>query len=280
MNGTWPQRVLCPVDFTRSSAAALRVACRISKASGARLTILHVESWEAPAYFTESQIAQLKRQIDAFDARSERALRQFAEKESPGCQASFAVVEGSASEKIVQTGIELTADLIVMGAQGRRGWNRWLLGSAAERVLHESSIPVLTVAAHPWPAGEDRQIQRILCPVNDSEAARHALVAAAHLAAATGAELTVLHVVEPGRPKGQTTFCDWLESGDRERCRVQEMVVEGDAPEEILRVARELQADVLVIGARRRPFADGTVIGATTTRVARHSPVPVLTVPR
>jgi nucleotide-binding universal stress UspA family protein len=59
---------------------------------------------------------------------------------------------------------------------------------------------------------------------------------------------------------------------------MEELVQRGNAAEQILRMAEERSADLLVIGARHSPFADGTVLGTTSIRVIRHSLVPVLSV--
>jgi hypothetical protein len=55
-----PKRILCPVDFSEQSAAALRVAGGIAKAVNAELIILHVQHVEAPVYFTAAQAQTLK----------------------------------------------------------------------------------------------------------------------------------------------------------------------------------------------------------------------------
>ena len=60
------------------------------------------------------------------------------------------MIEGRArpvSDVILNEARKWRADLIVMGAHGRRGINRLLLGSDAERVLHGVQIPVLLVKA-------------------------------------------------------------------------------------------------------------------------------------
>ena len=53
--------------------------------------------------------------------------------------------QGFASEQILAAARELGADLIVMGTHGRRGVPRMLIGSAAEKVVRQSPIPVLIV---------------------------------------------------------------------------------------------------------------------------------------
>ena len=54
--------------------------------------------------------------------------------------------------------------------------------------------------------------------------------------------------------------------------------MEGRSTEEIIRIATEGHYDLLVIGAPRRRFFEGMVLGTTTLRAVRHAPCPVLTV--
>jgi nucleotide-binding universal stress UspA family protein len=59
--------------------------------------------------------------------------------------ATTLIVEGAPQTAIVEAAVELHADLIVMGTQGRSGLPRILLGSVAEYVVRHSAVPVLTV---------------------------------------------------------------------------------------------------------------------------------------
>ena len=98
---------------------------------------------------------------------SGHALRQAASVETR-------LVEGMPADAILKLAAEARAGAIVMGTHGRTGYNRWMLGSVAERVLRDSPAPVLTVRREP-----ERPIRHILCPVNDMEVSREALSVAA-----------------------------------------------------------------------------------------------------
>lgn len=52
-------RILCPVDFSEPSAAALRMAGILAKTVGSELTVLHAQTWEFPPYFTVAQTRKL-----------------------------------------------------------------------------------------------------------------------------------------------------------------------------------------------------------------------------
>jgi nucleotide-binding universal stress UspA family protein len=278
MNPNWPSSILCPVDFSQPSAAALRFAANLAASTHAGLTLVHARFLPAPPYFTESQTADLSRQFKNSMDEADRALEEFATRLSPGCSAKRLIVDAAPVDAILKIAREAQSDLLVMGTHGRSGFNRFLLGSVAERILRESTVPVLTVRETSGTTAAALSIKRILCPVNDSSAAKHALQIAARLASSLNAELTALHVVEAPGLDRRPDLCNWLSEGERRVCRVQEIVESGDAADRILSTAQQSSSDVLVIGAQHRLFADATVLGTTTVRVVRHSPVPVLTV--
>jgi nucleotide-binding universal stress UspA family protein len=167
------------------------------------------------------------------------------------------------------------ADLIVMGTHGRSGFNRLMLGSVTERVLRESEVPVLAVRGD---ADAQPQIRHILCPVNDSDAARAALRKAAQLAACTGAVVTALHVKEPGAKDSIDNLCGWIPGELRPQCEIRELSTHGEVAREVIAMASELKVDLIVLGARHKAFFDTSVIGANTIRMVRHAHSPVLMV--
>ena len=141
--------ILCPVDFSGLSAAALRYAATLARRLDARLTVVYANTFTAPPYFTESKLGELERQFRDSFHEAETALRRFVSKNIPDAQAGALVVEGLPVDAIHKAVEEAGADLIVMGTHGRGGLNRLMLGSVTDRVLRESRVPVLTVRGAP-----------------------------------------------------------------------------------------------------------------------------------
>jgi len=135
-------------------------------------------------------------------------------------------------------------------------------------------------------------IQNVLHPTDLSDAAEPALGLAQRLAQDLGARLIVLHVVdrpvlygEMGMtipiPEAQSALIEQrhreLESkvaGSSAECRV----VEGLAAGEILRIARELPADLIVMGTHGRGGIARVLMGSVVENVLRHAPCPVLAI--
>lgn len=142
-----PREILCPVDFSDSSAAALRLAATVGKCVGARLTLLHAITLTVPSYFTPGRLKELEREVGESREEAGATVRQFAQRVlGPGAPpVEIMVEEGSPADVIVAIAERLGSEWIVMGTHGRSGVKKWMLGSVAERVVRTSHIPVLVV---------------------------------------------------------------------------------------------------------------------------------------
>jgi nucleotide-binding universal stress UspA family protein len=141
-------------------------------------------------------------------------------------------------------------------------------------------------------------LKRILVPTDFSESARHALLYGASFAREYEGELLLLHVVEnltvgyasdlfpvpmaevfdeiSGYAKTELAK---LAAEVREKgIAVRELVVQGKPSAEIVRVAREETADMIVLGTHGKGMLDKALFGSTAERVIRRAPCPVLTV--
>ncbi len=129
------QRILCPVDFDDQFGPALDLAARVAQQSGGRVFVLHVMPVDAETKqgWETGVTVQLERRV------SER-LKGKADYE-------FIVRTGPPAIEVLKAARELESDLIVIPTHGRAGIKRLLLGSVAERVIREASVPVLTLRA-------------------------------------------------------------------------------------------------------------------------------------
>jgi nucleotide-binding universal stress UspA family protein len=179
-------------------------------------------------------------------------------------------------------------DLVVLGTHGRGGLVRFLLGSVAESTLRLAQHPTLIVRqpSHHAEISEMPRVRHVLCPVNYTDVARDAFAHAAAVAQRFCARLTVVFTCEAEERRYESLHCaeerlrSWLPAEAGTEYDVHPVVRHGDAATEVIALARETAADLVVIGAQHRRFVDTTVLGVTTVRVTRHAPCPVLVVPR
>jgi nucleotide-binding universal stress UspA family protein len=142
-------------------------------------------------------------------------------------------------------------------------------------------------------------VRRILCATDLSEASAGTVSYALSLAAEYQAALTVVHVLEGVAASDSPAYKELPETAAllsqveatareqlheaiprdaREWCDVTEQVVQGRAHREVLRLAAEGSADLIVMGARRQGLLAWTSIGSTVHHVIREASCPVLTV--
>ena len=297
--------VLCPVDFSDTSMHGVDHAMAIAGWSGARLTLLAVRpAWTAHAPDlsvpdSATSAADVRRAQAQMDACVQLARRA-------GLPTDALIDIGRPEADIVNRAASLHADLIVMGTHGTSGFDRLVLGSVTEKVLRRATCPVLTVPPRAV-ATSALPLQRILCPVDLSDASLEAFAFARALAQEAGASVTVLHVLEwpweepPAPafgelPATQATALEeyraYIETSAMARLRslvadapagdvrVTPRLSNGKAYKGILQVADEEKSNLIVMGVYRRGAADTTLLGSTTHQVVRRAACPVLTLRR
>jgi nucleotide-binding universal stress UspA family protein len=296
-----PTRILCPVDLSETSSRALDQAIALARSCKARLTILEV-SWAGlpPIAYPGSATGAstpllLPHQLE--ELREE--LRRFAERgTAAGVTMDLQIREGAVVPMILDEARTIGADLIVIGTHGRSGFDHLLLGSVTEKVLRKAECAVMTVppgdrTAKPAPAAHT-----IVCAVDFSPASIKALDYALSLAQERSATLALIHVFDwpPDRPiprgfeletvayrgKAQDDTRAQLHAlvpdDARAWCRTEELVTIGRPHEEIVRLARDRDADLIVMGVHGRSSLNLALFGSTAHQVVRHASCPVVTV--
>ena len=138
------QKILIPTDGSDYSIRAAEYGVSVAKMLGAQITVLYV--MDAVVLDQISKVAErdnVERELKQDGQRYINYVLGLAEKE--GVKASSLIAKGRPFEQIVHSAKELNMNLIVMGTYGRRGAERILIGSVAERVIEYSSCPVLVV---------------------------------------------------------------------------------------------------------------------------------------
>jgi nucleotide-binding universal stress UspA family protein len=139
--------ILCPMDFSDGALRALEYAITLAEETDARLTLLHVI--ELPPELREHPVSgdfDVDKVRAAAEAERLRRLRNLIPPEARiYCRAETAVREGAAYRGILKEAAERSADLIVMGVQGRGAIDLLVFGSNTARVVRQATCPVLIV---------------------------------------------------------------------------------------------------------------------------------------
>jgi len=140
-------KILIPVDGSDSSICAAEYGINVAKTLGARIMVVYVIDTvvleEARSFFKASEHEDVERKLEQVGREYINYVLCLAEKE--GVKATSLIAKGEPFEQIVQLAKESNVDLIVMGTHGRKGPDRILIGSVAERVIEYSLCPVLVV---------------------------------------------------------------------------------------------------------------------------------------
>ena len=135
------QRVLVPVDFSKSSQPAVDVALRV--APEASVTVLHAFEMPFEANFSLSE-EQDEAYLTELEAQKREELQKLISEFEPG-RLSVAAEPGGASAVIREQIEALDADLVVIGKYGKAGLEDLLLGSVTKQVTQYADCDVLVV---------------------------------------------------------------------------------------------------------------------------------------
>ena len=141
------KHILVPVDGSSTSMLAVARAAALARHFGSSVTALYVVD---PYPFTGigADFAYGQAQyLSAATAEANTALEAVKKAmQDAGVNADTVVGEGHAVHEGIERAIESTgADLVVMGSHGRRGLEKFMLGSVTQRVLGVVKVPVMVV---------------------------------------------------------------------------------------------------------------------------------------
>jgi universal stress protein A len=276
--------VLCPIDFSDSSRGALRYSAAIAGHFGARLTLLAVNDpllQEADEIAGEAQLTEdTKRDLREFFNQT------FGARPHGVADLQIEVKIGKPAPEILHTSREKSCNLIVMSSHGLSGFRKLFFGSTTERVLRETTVPVLVTPG--TDAGYDslediRQVvRRVMAPVDLSDATPHQLRIARAVAEALEVPLLVLHIVEPVRltasavPRLSKVETERRYRAEQNlkaavedmppRIKAEALLAYGEPAEEIAKVASDREAGLVVMGLHSSPVL-GPRMGSVTYRV-------------
>ena len=278
-------RILAAVDFSTPARGAFDYALALSKKHQAKLAVIQ---------------AVPVRELFGSDGRERLALaaelRQRAADER--VDFTYRVQHGDPADVVLMHALALRADVIVVGAHQRTGFDRLVAGSVAERVATKATVPVLVIPETDS-ASTEEPFRHVVVAVDFTPASEHAIEQAFAFAGRPGDRITLLHVVAgstSGVPPhfyryGGAEYQRHLIDDARQRLQLAALkkgrsaatvytrVLVGDPTTEIVRVADSVGADLLIAGVPKRGLVSRALFGTTAARLVRATPVPMLAVP-
>ena len=293
------KRVLCAVDLSDLSVELVECAAAIEQWYGGCLTILHVvPTFDAVErhpgkWFDPVTVVYSMRRDDVIEPMRQAAAAAGI----PDDRVRYEAESGEPGMMIVARALALRADTIVLGTRARRGLDR-LLGSVTDSVLRHAPCDVLTVPPSPSSASGNVRASRIVCGIDFSTQSLHALRATFGLADRIDARVELVHAIEwlaEVEPPDDVDFdvsdfrarlvynaqrrLDALVTDEAPLDRaVRTKVAIGRSHRELLPVATEDHADLIVVGNQGRGGATLPFLGSTVEQIVRAAPCPVLTI--
>lgn len=248
--------LLVPLDGSVFGEHALPLALSLASRLRARLQILHVHAPVSAMYgepggsYDETTDRILRERERAYVDAVVKRLTAVAHISS-----SSALLDGPVADAISQHAASIGADLLIMTTHGRGTLARFWLGSVADTLVRQASIPIFLV--QPKEAAPDLAQQpvfrRVLIPLDGSDLAEQILEPALALNVATQTEYTLLRVVEPMTPVSYDPASGKM-SGIRESLLKQLQAMESHqstgAQDYLERLAGSLRARSLTVKTR------------------------------
>jgi nucleotide-binding universal stress UspA family protein len=285
-------RILAPVDGCERSEVALPYVEELSDRLGANVTLLHVY----PPSLRSQRDAHI-RYIETLAAQLSSRLRR------PGVDVVGIALEGKPNRAIADYAAREDISLIAAAPHSQSSDGHWTVGRTADKVIRETSKPVLLIRAESGDASHDRKLlDRILVPLDGSRASRDVLP---HVEALlqdhieeTQAHVWLVHVVPTDHyaagpviakrvPYGRDEMGELVAQAERyleevaarlrtNHKRVETRVASGDFATGILETAAGIGANLIAMTTHGYSGFSRLFLGSVTERVLHQSPIPLL----
>jgi nucleotide-binding universal stress UspA family protein len=296
--------ILHPTDLSSNADASLPYAVALAKQNAGVIHLLHIfeEDPAAPlasgivigttGWYYTARLEHEKKLVDLAQAHTERFGIQFIPK----------LVTGHPAHATVKYAEKIDADAIVISTHGRTGFSHLLLGSIAEKIIRLSAIPVLTVRPGGGIPPGGLHFHTVVVPTDFSANAAAAIPYAVGLAKRDNGKLVLAHSVEDAVYYTSAAASEgigpdieqWMATitADAEKRLVDqgkaitaeygvpvETVLKRGRPfEQLDELAKEYNADLMVISTHGYTGLSHLVFGSVAEKVVRGTPCPVLSV--
>ena len=292
-------KMLIPLDSSKTAEQVLPFARILAAKLKLPVELMDVIDISAMSAYIASDKA---RYLDTFIAEGERVSREYLDEIAArlaGVKVSCSVIRGKPADAIIEHAGAEKGTLIAMATHGRSGFDRWMLGSVAEKVLRGSHNPLFLVRVHAEGMTDGAaMIKSIVVPLDGSELAESVLPTAMEIAKTLDLEVVLCRAYElaasvyQGNEDYLPNYDEMLRQVKAEAesylaekaaalnaaglSRVSVVALAGSGAEEIVRYAQTHRDALVVMCTHGRSGISRWVLGSVTERVVRHSDVPVL----
>lgn len=270
--------IVCGVDHSSGARSAARFAADLAGRLALRLVVVSVVQPPIP----QSELGLAARTndhvvLEGLRNAGENLLEEVAQELGPDRDVLTELRFGGASEALEAAAESAGAELVVVGSRGLGSVGSLLLGSVSRRLAVHAPCPTVIVPESAAPLGD----APIVCAVDDSDASRAALAAAATLGERLGSRLVLAHVAHGDAPAGDgEELLARLVTESGLGSSLETVLLRGGPAEAIVGAATARRAGMIVIGSRGRGALASAALGSVSSAVAAQAPCAVTVVRR
>jgi len=283
---TW-KPIIAGVDGSPEGGWAAGVAWRIAELAGVPAHLVHaVPEIGALTGGTPGSTDTLDVRAAVLEVARQRLLESLVGTAPEQSVERLEVRFGRAAAVLAQVAAERRAGLIVLGGKEHGTLARWFAGNTAVDVVRLAAAPTLVATQ------SVAKVKRVMAAVDLSTAAEPTIRVAEDVAQLFGAELRLLHAIEPvplaaelPTPVDPRQFTESaLETLEREvwtkvTLPAERLVRHGGARSVIATEATEWKADLVVVGSHGKGWVDRLLLGSVTEALLHHLPTSLVVVP-
>jgi nucleotide-binding universal stress UspA family protein len=282
------KNILLATDFSPASGRALEYAASLARRYGSALYLTHIISLDGyPLMAPELAASSLQK----MHVEAEESFRQLLKTGLLVALPYKAVIqEGNLWPSLEELIKKYEIDLLVVGTRGAGAVRKVLIGSGAEEIFRQAKIPVFTVG--PATASDPQfevEFKNILFATDFGKSAEREAECALSLAQEHCSRLRLVHVFPHPEAYGESVLAlekrnsmaqlkELVPADTDLHCKLDFEVPVGVPVEQILRIAKEINADLIVMGAKARKSLAGNIPYTKVYRVVCEAKCPVLTV--
>jgi nucleotide-binding universal stress UspA family protein len=275
--------IVHPTDFQLAARRAFFHAVKLAGVLDRQLKIVHVIKTPVDRH----GVARHSRYLHSLRTSALLALGRLTRTaKEAGASAAPLLLYGEPSLSILHTVKQTGASLVVMGTEGRTGWDRLRIGSTAETLTRKAPCPVLSVHAGlagdlPRHAARVR-LRRLLLATDFSPYADAALRLLCDLAVKFDASVSVFHASgrSSERKHAELLVAKRIATLRHHQIEAEGLCVVGDTVEAIFAQAAAWRADLIAVGTRQARGLSRLTLGSVAEALLKRAGCPVLTVGR
>jgi nucleotide-binding universal stress UspA family protein len=282
------KNILLATDFSRASGRALEYAVSLARRYGSAIYLTHIISLDGYPLIAPELAASSLQKLHVEATENFRGLLKSGL--LMALPYKTVIQEGNLWPSLEELIKKYEIDLLVVGTRGAGAVRKVLIGSGAEEIFRKAKVPVLTVG--PSTAIDplyEVEFKNILFATDFGKSAEREAEYALSLAQEHCSRLRFVHVFPHPEAYGESVMAlekqnsmtqmrELVPAETELRSKLDFEVSVGDPVEQILRIAQETKADLIVMGAKARKNFAGNVPHTKAYRVVSAAPCPVLTV--